>query len=147
MLLGQYNVSVTDKGRLAIPVRFRSELGSKLIATKWFEGCMVIVAEVNWRTLLTKVTAQSGILNVSVRELERFILGSAFEIDLDNQGRFVIPKVLKEYARLEKQTIFIGLDNRVEVWNEVLWDEKQEFLQGTAGKLMEQLSDQILKKY
>lgn len=147
MLLGQYTVSVTDKGRLAIPVRFRSELREKLIATKWFEGCMVIVAEDNWRTLLTKVTAKSETLHVSVRELERFILGSAFEIELDSQGRFVIPKVLKDYAHLEKETVFVGLDNRVEVWNERLWNEKQEFLQSTAGKLMEQLSDQIIKKY
>lgn len=147
MLLGQYNVSVTAKGRIAIPSRFRKELGEMLIATKWFEGCAVIVPLDNWKTLLTKVTASSETLNVSVRELERFILGNAFEIELDTQGRFVIPKSLKEFAKLEGSVVFVGLDNRVEVWNEKLWTEKQEFLQGTAGKLMEQLSDQIIRKY
>jgi MraZ protein len=147
MLLGQYTVSVTDKGRLALPHRMRDELGTKLIAAKWFEGCLVIVAIENWDGLLTKVTAKAETLNVSVREIERFILGSAFEIELDAQGRFVIPKALKEYAVLDDKSVFVGLGNRIEVWNEAKWREKEEFLQGTAGKLMEQLSDQLTRKY
>lgn len=146
MLLGQYIVSVTEKGRLAIPVHFRHELGEGLIATKWFEGCMVIVPVERWQELLEKTTAKAQTLNVSVREIERFILGSAFEINLDMQGRFVIPKILKQYAKLEKSVVFVGLSNRIEVWNEILWKEKETFLQGTAGKLMEQVSDQIVKK-
>jgi MraZ protein len=147
MLLGQYLVSVTEKGRLSVPVKFRNELGSKLIAAKWFEGCIVVTAFENWDDLLRKVTLKAETLNVSVREIERFILGSAFEIDLDSQGRFVVPKVLKEYAKLNDRTIFVGLQNRLEIWNEILWKEKEEYLQGTAGKLMEQLSDQISRKY
>lgn len=147
MLLGQYTVSITDKGRIAIPARFRTELATSLIAAKWFEECIVIVRKENWNELLLKVTAKAETLNVSVREIERFILGSAFEIDLDSQGRFVIPKVLKEYASLEKEIIFVGLGNRVEVWNEKKWKEKEEFLKDTAGRLMEQVSNQITKGY
>lgn len=143
MLVGQYTVSVTEKGRIAVPFRFRSEIGTNLIAAKWFENCIVVVSMDNWQELLTKVTAKAETLNVSVREIERFILGSAFEIELDSQGRFIIPKILKEYGRLDQAVTFIGLGNRIEVWNEGLWREKEEFLQGTAGKLMEQVSNQI----
>jgi MraZ protein len=143
MLVGQYTVSVTDKGRIAIPFRFREEIGTHLIAAKWFENCLVVVPIANWQELLTKVTAKAETLNVSVREIERFILGSAFEIELDGQGRFIIPKPLKKYAELDAKTVFVGLGNRIEIWNEGKWREKEDFLQGTAGKLMEQVSNQI----
>jgi MraZ protein len=147
MLVGQYTVSVTEKGRIAIPFRFRSEIGLELIAAKWFEQCIVVVPIANWQELLTKVTAKAETLNVSVREIERFILGSAFEIELDSQGRFIIPKILKEYGKLDSTVVFVGLGNRIEVWNDQLWKEKEEFLQGTAGKLMEQVSRQMEKRY
>jgi MraZ protein len=143
MLVGQYTVSVTEKGRIAIPFRFRGEIGTQLIAARWFEQCLVVVPVANWQELLTKVTAKAETLNVSVREIERFILGSAFEIELDTQGRFIIPKILKEYGKLDQTVTFVGLGNRIEIWNESLWREKEEFLQGTAGKLMEQVSNQI----
>jgi len=146
MLVGQYTVSVTEKGRIAIPFRFREEIGTDLIAAKWFEECIVVVPIANWQELLTKVTAKAETLNVSVREIERFILGSAFEIELDAQGRFIIPKTLKEYGKLDQTVTFVGLGNRIEIWNERLWKEKEAFLQGTAGKLMEQVSNQIERR-
>lgn len=147
MLLGQYLVSVTEKGRLSVPSRFRNEIGRQLIVAKWFEGCLVLTSDIGWSELLSKLTAKAETLNVSVREIERFILGSAFEITLDGQGRFVVPKVLKEYARLDDRTIFVGLQNRIEIWNEGEWTQKEAFLKETAGKMMEQMSNQIIRKY
>ena len=106
MLIGHYFVRLTEKNRTAFPKKFRELIGESAIIAKWYEACLVVVSKKNWNDVLSKLTGKSQIYTKPVRETDRFILGSAFEVSLDKQGRFVIPRVLKEYADLSEKIVF-----------------------------------------
>lgn len=140
MLIGNYSVRVTSKNRIAMPKKFREQIGEKIIVAKWYEGCVVVVAKGRWEEILLKLTSQSKIYTKPVRETDRFILGSAFEVELDSQGRFVIPRSLKDYASLKEEAVFVGLGNRVEIWDKEIWNKKEKVIQKQAAEMIEKLS-------
>lgn len=141
MLLGQYCVVLTQKDRLSVPSRFRHELGGKVVVTKWVEGCLMMLSSKKLTELVEKVLGSGELSLLAVRETERFLLGSAFEVELDSQGRFVLPKMLKEYAKITGEVFFIGLGDRVEIWDKVSWQKKEDELQKNAMNLMIELSN------
>jgi len=140
MLLGQYEAVLTDKGRLALPKKFRERLGTMIVVAKWYEGCLVIVASESLDLLLQRLTADTKYITGPVRDTDRFVLGSAFEVDLDKQGRFVVPKYLRDYALLGKEVIFLGLGNRVEVWDKKTWLVREKNIQKGAEELVETIA-------
>ena len=141
MLIGQYVNRLNEKGRTALPAKFREIVGDSAIIAKWYEGCLVVVDTNSWEVLLTKLTGKSEIITSPVRDTDRFILGSAFEINLDSQGRFVIPKILREYAGLKDEITFVGLGTRVEVWDKKAWEEREKFVQEHASEFVEKLAE------
>lgn len=143
MLVGQFPAVITQKERLAVPAKFRRELENKLVVTKWFEGCLLLVSQGKWMSILNSLIEEPKIAANKVREVTRFVLGSAFEIDLDTQGRFVVPKILKDYAFEDNEVIFIGLLDRVEIWSKVAWTKKEKFLQVHSGEIIEKLAENV----
>jgi MraZ protein len=139
MLIGQYQATIGDKNRLALPKKFRAELGEKVIVTRWYEMCIVIVSIAHWQTLLQRLTGQMGNITLPIRDTDRFILGSAFEIELDIQGRFIIPAVLKEYARLKEEVIFLGLGDRIELWDKDEWGKRESYIEEHASQMLEEV--------
>jgi MraZ protein len=140
MLIGQYDAVLTDKGRLALPKKFRDSLGVRVIVAKWYEGCLVVVPSDSLNELLGRLTAESKYITGPVRDTDRFVLGSAFEVDLDKQGRFVVPKYLKDFATLSKDVIFLGLGGRVEIWDKKVWTEREAYIQKNAEDLVETIA-------
>jgi MraZ protein len=145
MVIGQYLVKLTEKNRTALPKKFRDELGNEVIIARWYEGCLVVVSNKGWRALLDKLTGKSELITEPVRDTDRFILGSAFEVELDSQGRFVIPKILKDYANLTEEVVFVGLGDRIEVWNKNDWKEREIYVQENAAKMVEEVSKEHLR--
>lgn len=141
MIIGQYETRLSPKRRAAIPKKFRSQLGKEIIAAKWYEGCIVLVSKDNWQELLNRLTGKKGIITAPVRDTDRFILGSAFELETDGQGRVIIPNVLTDYAGLKDEIIFIGLGDRVEVWSKDEWRKKEDDVSGKAAELVEKLAE------
>ena len=140
MLIGHYTVKLTDKNRVALPARYREEIGESAIIAKWYEGCLVIVSKDKWDEIIVRLTGRAKILSEPVRDIDRFILGSAFEVRLDAQGRFVMPKVLGDYAKLKKDIVFVGLGNRIEVWDKEIWQKQEKYVQDNASELTVELS-------
>jgi MraZ protein len=140
MLVGQYLVRKTAKGRLAIPAKMRKDLGNKLVVAKWYEGCLVVVSENKWRVLLDRLTGRSEIITSPVRDTDRFILGSAFETHLDSQGRFVLPKLLETYANLGKEVVIVGLGDRAEIWDSEEWIKREKYISQKAPEMLEDLA-------
>lgn len=121
MLIGQYKHTIDVKKRLALPAKFRGELGSNVIVTKGVENCLVVYTEKEWE----QMSAKLGNLPISqgeARSFARHLLASAMEVSLDKLGRILIPDYLKIYASLEKNVIVCGLSNRLEIWDEKKWD-------------------------
>jgi len=141
MLIGEYEGKLTDKNRLAIPKKIRDELKGNMILSRGYEGCLILLDAKLWQALEKTINVKP-ILSLPVRDLKRFILGSAYEIELDDQGRFVLPANLKDYAKLEKDVYFIGLMDWVEIWSDSKWIEKI----GILSKNATDIAEEFLKK-
>ena len=139
MLIGEYTVKLGDKKRLAIPKKFREEQGTKLIITKGYENSLVIVNQNQWEQIAGEVT-NGSFISKDIRETTRFLVGSANELEFDEQGRFVVPTSLLEYAGLGSEVVFVGLINWVEVWDKKKWEEKNQYLLKHNEEIAERLN-------
>lgn len=122
MLIGQYGGKIGAKNRVAFPKKFREELGDSLIITQGFENSLIVVSEDGWKALL-EGTEGKPFTNIGARETQRFLLGTATNVKLDEKGRFVMPDYLKKYANLENNLVFLGISRYVEIWDEKTWRE------------------------
>ena len=121
MLIGQYEHTIDNKKRLALPAKFRGELGDKVIITKGVEKCLVVYTQKEWEVMSGKL-GNLPISQTEARSFARIILAGAMEVALDKLGRILIPDYLKTYAGLKKTVVICGLSNRLEVWDEEKWD-------------------------
>ncbi len=140
MLIGQYGGKISEKHQAALPKKFRDELGDKLIITKGFENCLIVVSEENWKTLL-EGTEGKPFTNKNTRELQRFLLGNATYVELDSKGRFVIPEFLRKFAGIKNDIIFAGIQRFVEIWDKEKWEENQKELSENITSIAERLSE------
>jgi len=119
MFLGSYSVKLRDKNRISFPSKFRELTGDSLFITNWFENSLLVLGKNEWEKFTTNIFKENSFLLSEVRDLERYIYGGTFEVELDSEGRFVIPPFLKEHAKIEKNAIFVG-----GLWHISLWDEE-----------------------
>jgi len=139
MLIGQYTSKLTDKDRLAVPKKLRGDLGEEMIIARWYENCLVLVSKAGWKELLNRLSGVTGPIVSPVRDIDRFILGMAFEISLDKQGRFIVPESLLAYASIKQEVVFVGLRDRVELWAAEEWKKIEEVVQEKAFQAIEQI--------
>ena len=139
MLIGEYNVKLGDKNRVALPKSFRKSLNNKLIITRGFEGCVLVMSSAQWEKLVTDEISGPFVLE-NIRDTTRFLLGSANYIDLDFQGRFVVPKYLIEHARIESECVFLGLGRWVELWGQESWSRKLKAIQKNISGIGNELA-------
>lgn len=132
--------NLSDARRVAVPKKFIKELGANPILAMWYENCLILVSSEFWQRLLTRLTGGKKTVSLGVRDIERFILGSAFETEPDEQGRIIVPEILSAYAALGHDLIFVGLVDRVEIWSKTAWDEKSLNLAKTTKEYIEELS-------
>lgn len=125
MFKGEYEYTLDEKGRLVVPPRFRGALGERFVATRGFDGCVVLYPESEWAQVEAKLRSEP----LENRRFVRYLLGSAVECELDRQGRFVLPPRLREYAGIGREAVVVGLINKVEVWSKDRW---QQYLQSTV---------------
>ncbi len=121
MLIGQYEHTIDIKKRLALPAKFRGELGDKIIITRGIEGCLAVYTEAEWKIMSDKLGALT-ISQAEARSFTRMILAGAMEVSLDKLGRILVPDYLKEYAGLKKNVVICGLSNRLEIWDAEKWE-------------------------
>ena len=140
MLFGSYLGNLSDKRRVAVPKKFKEELGERPILAKWYEDCLILVSSEFWEKLLGRLTGGSRVASLAARDIERFILGSAYELEPDGQGRVVIPEILAEYAKFKESLIFVGLGDRVEIWPKEVWDQKSQELAKVTKEQIEELA-------
>lgn len=141
MLIGNYSTKISQANRVAIPGQFRKELGQIFIVARWYESCLVLVSRTGWNELLKRITGETKFVTQSVRDTDRFILGSAFELTTDSQGRSVLPKSLVDFAKLHEEVVFIGLGDRVEIWNKAEWEKREKYVADNAAKLLESIAN------
>jgi MraZ protein len=142
MLIGRFYTQISEKGRVALPSKFRKETGNRIVVARWYENCLVIVGALGWNELLTRFAKKEEVVTRPIRSVERFILSTAFEIETDEQGRFVIPQTLRDIAQLRKEVLFIGLGERIELWDKDTWEEEELKVKEEADKMLEEVVKQ-----
>lgn len=138
MLIGQYAGKIDVKNRISFPKKFRSILGDKLIITYGYENSLIIVSEKNWKALL-EGTEGKPFIQSETRETQRFLLGGASNVELDNKGRFVLPSYLRGFGKIEEDVIFLGLSRYVELWGKKHWEEYRVNLEKNIDRISQRL--------
>ena len=139
MLIGEYTSKVGEKKRVSLPKKFRKELGDEIILTRGYEDALIIVNKKLWKTIASEVI-NGSFIDKNIRDTSRFLVGGAKEIQLDSQGRFVVPQSLFEHANLEEEIVFIGLVNWIEVWDKRKWEERLGYLKDNSDKIADEIS-------
>jgi len=112
--------TIDAKGRLAVPAKFRAALDERFIATKGLDHCLFVYPTTEWNELEQKLR-NLPFTQPDVRAFVRFFFSGATECEVDKQGRILLPANLREYAKLEKDVILVGVSSRVEIWSQELW--------------------------
>lgn len=125
MYMGEYNHTVDTKGRLIIPSKFRETLGDKFVITKGMDGCLFVYDYTGWGVFEEKLKTLP-INKKDNRMFVRHFMAGACEVEVDKQGRILIPAKLREYAELIKDVTLIGAGEHIEIWNDEKWAELEE---------------------
>lgn len=121
MFMGEYNHTLDAKGRLIIPSKFREVLGDGFVVTKGMDGCLFVFTDSEWQAFAEKLHTLP-MIDKEARQFTRFFLAGAAEVEVDKQGRILIPQVLREFAGITKDAVLVGVGSRVEIWSRERWE-------------------------
>ena len=135
MFLGQYDHTIDDKGRLAIPARFRSELAEGLYLTAGVDRCLQILTPQAWQVTAEGIASLSW-LNPDARQVQRNLFALATHLVPDKLGRIVVPLYLRQHAGLGTEVIVAGVYDRVEIWDRAAWQRlRSDFMERGAEQV------------
>ena len=143
MLIGEYIHTIDEKNRMSLPVKFRKELGPKIIITPGLGQCLFIFTNKEWEKVSKKLSDSDNnlsFLKADQRNFNRYMFGRAAEVEIDSIGRILIPDFLKERIGLRNTAAIVGVKDRVEVWSEKKWLEEKESVEKQAEALAEKLA-------
>lgn len=124
MFVGEYAHTIDSKGRMALPARFRQELGTGAIISKGMGTCLAIYTEARWNQKSDELAA--GKSSEELRAFERRIYPSANIVELDGQGRLLIPANLRAYAGIGSEVTVAGVRDHIEIWDRANWQAYQQ---------------------
>ena len=137
MFIGEFHHSIDDKGRIAIPVKFRAPL-KKAVVTRGLDNSLFLYSASEWKIIAEKLAALP-LTQSNARAFARFMLAGAMEVSVDGQGRVVVPEYLRTYGSLKKNVVVAGLYNHVEIWDEAAWAAYTARTEKESGAIAEQL--------
>lgn len=139
MFIGEFSHSIDNKGRLAIPKKFREQLVFGGIFTRGLDGCLFLFGKEEWEAISEKLR-NLPITASAARTFTRYILSGASEVSFDNLGRVMVPIFLREYAQLKEEVVVVGVGSRAEIWNKKNWErykaEAEKASEEKAGELI-----------
>jgi len=138
MFIGEYHHSIDQKGRLSLPVKFKSDLAGGAVLTRGIDNCLFLWPKAAWAEFVNKIQSLP-LTQANPRAFARLMLGGAMEVEIDAQGRILIPNYLEDYAKLGKKAVVIGLNNRLEIWDENAYTEYQVKTEKASAEIAEQL--------
>ena len=126
MFMGEYNHTVDAKGRLIVPSKFREQLGEAFVVTKGLDGCLFVYENTEWSALEEKLHALP-LTSTNARKFSRFFLAGATTCEVDRQGRILLPAVLREFVKIDKDVVLAGVGSRIEIWNRETWNQSNTY--------------------
>ena len=121
MFMSRYNHTIDPKGRLSIPSQYREILGDEFVVSKGMDGCLFVFDQPEWQAFEEKLRGLP-MIDKEARQFTRFFLAGAASVEVDKQGRILLPAVLREFAGITKDTVLVGVGSRVEIWSKDRWE-------------------------
>lgn len=140
MFIGEFQHNLDNKGRIAVPAKFRNKLTAGAIVTRGLDHCLFVFSNKDWEVLAQKLIALP-MAQANSRAFARLMLAGAVDSELDKQGRILIPDYLREYAGLKKQTTVAGLYNRIEIWDSEIWKQYKAKTESASDEIAEKLGE------
>ncbi len=140
MFIGEFKHNLDVKGRMAIPAKFRDKLAGGAIITRGLDHCLFLFTVKEWELLAQKLISLP-LAQANSRAFVRLMLAGAADVEIDKQGRILIPDYLRKYAGLKKETIIAGLYNRIEVWDNNVWKQYKQKTESASDEIAEKLSE------
>lgn len=138
MLIGEYIHTLDDKNRIALPVKFRKEMGKNVVLAPGLDKSIFMFTVKEWQKISSKL-AESSMVQTDILRFNRFMFGGAVEVGVDGSGRILVPDFLKARAGLATKVAVIGVQNRIELWNEEVWVEYKKNVEIEADSLAQKL--------
>jgi MraZ protein len=133
MFIGEYSHNLDDKGRLAVPKKFRTVLAKGAVVTRGLDNCLFLYTRAEWEKLATKLA--------NTRAFARLMLAGAMDVIPDKQGRIILPEYLRVFAGLGKETIVAGLYNRLEIWDQRKWSAYTQRTESESNEIAERMGE------
>lgn len=140
MFMGEFQHSIDDKGRIIIPAKFRETLGPSFVITRGLDQCLFVYPMEEWVIMEQKLKALP-LMKSDARAFTRFFFSGATECELDKQGRVNLPPNLRDYAKMDKECVVLGVSNRVEIWSKGIWEQYYSQSEETFNDIAEKLVD------
>lgn len=140
MFIGEYSHNLDEKGRIAIPKKFRGVLAKGAVVTRGLDTCLFLYTKEEWKKLAGKL-ANLPFSQANTRAFARLMLAGAMDVELDKQGRVILPEYLRNFAGLKKQIIVAGLYNRLELWDQKHWSEYTARTEKASADIAEQMGE------
>jgi MraZ protein len=139
VFLGEFDHSLDDKGRLAIPAKFRPELSQGLVLTRGLDRCLFAWPMAEWSAVAEKL-GRLSLMHAEARRLQRLLFAGAVDTQLDRLGRVLVPAFLRSYAGLQDAAVVAGVLNRIEIWDRAQWAAERNAAEEQSAELAEHLS-------
>ena len=136
MFIGEYQHNLDNKGRLAVPAKFRQMLAKGAVVTKGLDNCLFLYPKVKWEEMAQKF-ANLPVSQAKARAFARHMLAGAMPVEFDTQGRITLPEYLRKFAQLKKEAIIAGLFDRLEIWDEAGWNKYKESTEKDSNEIAE----------
>lgn len=138
MFIGEYKLSMDSKGRIAVPVKFRANLVSGAVLTRGLDNSLFLYPKKEWEAIASKL-AGLPLAQSNSRAFARLMLAGAWDVEIDKQGRMIIPDYLREFGKLIKKIVAAGLYNRIEIWDEETWETYKANTEKESSNIAEAL--------
>jgi len=140
MFIGEYSHNLDEKGRLAVPKKFRSDLAKGAVVTRGLDNCLFLYTKKEWQKLAEKL-ASLPFAQANTRAFARLMLAGAMDVEIDKQGRVVLPEYLRSFANIKKEVVVAGLYSRLELWDSGKWTEYKKHTEAESNQIAEQMAE------
>lgn len=140
MLMGKYQNSIDEKGRMIVPAKYREELGGTCVLTRGIDSCLYIYPMAEWEKFMEKLS-KLPTSDPNARAFVRHFYANAVECEIDKQGRIGIGQELREYAGLGKELVTVGILDKIEIWSKAKWEENSKMAEASPQDFVSKMSE------
>jgi MraZ protein len=136
MFLGEYELKIDHKGRIAIPAKFREAFRAGLVLSRGFDKCLNIYTMLEWERAADELVSLP-LTQLNTRRVARFTFSGAFDLEPDRQGRIVLPPAIRQYAGIGDEAVMIGAYTHLQIWAKDLWAAEKQYMVEHAADIAE----------